>query len=358
MSHVGKTGLVLSGGGAVGAYQVGVIKALHQSGVAIDLISGASIGALNGAILASAPSIQAGIERLEEVWQTLASTSPLRGNPSVYLNYLLSAGVLLTGGRQWTLLVKSIGTLAKQVNLTLPAFLQQNEGLLSEQPLTRLMDRYLDLDALQKGLPLYVSVYETHGGTVDLFNYLLAETGLRDTAPSRFLHVQAVPVEQQKAALLASAALPLLFKSQEVGGKRYSDGGIGGWQKMQGNTPVTPLIEAGCDRVIVTHLRDGSLWDRHDFQEATILEIRPQSTLARSKGAFSGVRDLLGFHPDTLASWIEQGYQDTLKSLEKIIAALQACSALAMAEQQLELSMQKNAQVDETLATTLSRLKP
>ena len=52
-----KVGLVLSGGGAKGAYQVGALKALQELGTTIDVVAGASIGALNGAVLVSAPSI-------------------------------------------------------------------------------------------------------------------------------------------------------------------------------------------------------------------------------------------------------------------------------------------------------------
>ena len=51
-----KVGLVLSGGGAKGAYHVGVVRALNEMNIGIDMISGASIGALNGAVLASAPN--------------------------------------------------------------------------------------------------------------------------------------------------------------------------------------------------------------------------------------------------------------------------------------------------------------
>ena len=52
MSKQAKVGLVLSGGGAKGAYQVGVCKALAELGTQVDMIAGASIGALNGGVLA------------------------------------------------------------------------------------------------------------------------------------------------------------------------------------------------------------------------------------------------------------------------------------------------------------------
>ena len=60
-THAPKTGLVLSGGGAKGAYQVGVLKALHELGANVDMVAGASMGALNGAVLASATSVPEGI---------------------------------------------------------------------------------------------------------------------------------------------------------------------------------------------------------------------------------------------------------------------------------------------------------
>ena len=62
-----KFGLVMSGGGAKGAFQVGAVKALAELGVPVDGIAGASIGALNGAIVASAPSLTEAAGHLEEV---------------------------------------------------------------------------------------------------------------------------------------------------------------------------------------------------------------------------------------------------------------------------------------------------
>ena len=60
-------GLVLSGGGAKGAYQVGVLRGLLELGASIDMVAGASIGALNGAVLLGAPTLAEGVQRLEQV---------------------------------------------------------------------------------------------------------------------------------------------------------------------------------------------------------------------------------------------------------------------------------------------------
>ena len=345
-----KTGLVLSGGGAIGAYQVGVIRALIQSGASVAMIAGASIGALNGALLASASSLQEGLNRLETVWKQLAQSSPLEINVPVWLNYLVSAGLTLSPPGRMLVMAKQ---LAEKSGFKLPS---AEDGLLSDNKLTELMNQYLTPDSLASGIPLYVSMYETRGALTDIFDSSQATLGIKDTAPSTFMHIQALPFSEQKTALLASAALPLLFAPQTVGGKQYSDGGIGGWQKNQGNTPIQPLIDVGCQTIIVTHLSDGSLWDRHDFPNATILEIRPQSSLSRSEGFFSGAKNLLGFDPEKINSWIEQGYQDTLICLEKVVKASKSRQALKASEQILEQSFSKNSIADSALQDAMNRL--
>jgi len=60
----GGAGLVLSGGGAKGAYQVGVVKCLADHGVCLSTIAGTSVGALNGAVIAAAPDLDSATDRL------------------------------------------------------------------------------------------------------------------------------------------------------------------------------------------------------------------------------------------------------------------------------------------------------
>jgi len=64
----GQVALVLQGGGALGAYQVGVYEALHEAGIEPDWVIGTSIGAINGAIIAGNPP-ERRMERLEEFWK-------------------------------------------------------------------------------------------------------------------------------------------------------------------------------------------------------------------------------------------------------------------------------------------------
>jgi NTE family protein len=350
-----KVGLVLSGGGAKGAYQVGVLKALNEFEIPIDGIAGASIGALNGAILASAPTLGVGAERLEEIWHLLAENSPLQPNVPKYVRLLLNAGLHLRGMHyhqylslliesvitkliaklpiQFSGAVESLKQRADIIRQLLKRFNQDTQdGLFKNDPLHKVLDAYLDLGALTNGLPLYVSAFESAGDALDIANIIKSELGVADTADSEFFHIQSLPQEDQRKVLLASAALPLLFAPQEFGGKQYTDGGQGGWQKSQGNTPIQPLVGAGYNFIIVTHLSDGSLWSRSDFPNVTILEIRPQVSINRNQNLGGGTKDLLGFNPDNIESWIQQGYEDTKICVGRVRDALRSRSQLRASE--------------------------
>ena len=84
MSQTMKLGLALSGGGAIGAYEAGVVKALAESGTDVHMVSGASIGALNGAIIASSSGLSQAAERMAEIWDHLGNSTVLSVNKSAY----------------------------------------------------------------------------------------------------------------------------------------------------------------------------------------------------------------------------------------------------------------------------------
>lgn len=346
-----RVGLILSGGGAKGAYQAGVVKALAEMGTQVDAIAGASIGALNGAILASTPSLAEGAARLEELWCTLAAQPPLQYNLPAYLSLAMAGGMKLSLGK----LDQHIAAASQLMGAPIPAeFIRgMADGLFSSEPLRVLIDRYLDPQALQKGAPLYIAAFESQGGLRDLLSTVMAETGLRDTRPSAFFHVQSLPAHEQRDALLASAAIPVLFAARQIGGKTYTDGGLGGWIESQGNTPITPLLEAGIRNVIVTHLSDGSLWSRHRFPDANIIEIRPQTPLERD----GGYSDLLGFDQKKIPSWIAQGYADTKACIQRISDATAARSALKASEQARDMHDAALPALDLELGDALARLR-
>jgi NTE family protein len=289
-----KTGLVLSGGGARGAYQAGVLKVLRDAGIAIDMVSGASIGALNAGVLAAAPDFAAGVGRVGRLWDELAEESPLAPD---YLGYLSFAARTVAAGRSFRDLL----------NLD---WLGGECALLSDLPLRRLMAKYLDFGGLANGLPLYVSVFESEGALWDGLKAALAEIGALDTPPSDFLHLQSLPREDWQDTLLASAALPGIFRTREIRGRSYVDGGLGGWRDMRGNTPVKPLIDAGCRRIVVVHLSADAAVNRGEFPGVDFIEIRPDS------GVFGSVTDMLDFDAGKIAAWRRAGEKDARRRLK------------------------------------------
>ena len=355
MPEYSKVGLVLSGGGAKGAYQVGVLKSLVEFGVPVHVISGASIGALNGAVLASAPNLTEGTARLEEIWRELAHDSPLKHQTPSYLKLLFASGLRENAV---VAVAHSVLATAQGYGLPIPESLHQtlHSGMMDDAPLKALLDKYIDHKALSDGIPFYVSVFKSFGGLLDMASVLAAELRLLESRDSEFIHIQSKSVSERKELLLASAAIPVAFAPRQVNGSMYSDGGQGGWTKAQGNTPISPLIDAGCDVVIVTHLSDGSLWSRHDFPDTTIVEIRPQSNVARDDGILGGMKDLLGFDERKITSWIEQGYRDTQHCIGQIVQAGKARQHLKASERVRAESEANNVYADAVLSDALSRL--
>ncbi|WP_457324870.1 patatin-like phospholipase family protein, partial [Roseateles sp. P5_E11] len=70
--------LVLQGGGALGAYQVGVYQALHEAGIEPDWVIGTSIGAINAALIAGNPP-ERRMERLNDFWRHVEQQNRLAG---------------------------------------------------------------------------------------------------------------------------------------------------------------------------------------------------------------------------------------------------------------------------------------
>ncbi|MEI0739408.1 patatin-like phospholipase family protein [Paenibacillus sp. JTLBN-2024] len=86
-------GLVLSGGGARGAYEVGVAQYLASQNLVPSAYAGASIGALNAVYMAGAPSFRDGVSRLTEIWESLCIEEIVKLNKQLVLLGLVHAAV-------------------------------------------------------------------------------------------------------------------------------------------------------------------------------------------------------------------------------------------------------------------------
>lgn len=287
-----KLGLALSGGGACGAYEVGVVKALAKLGLEPRVIAGSSIGALNGAIIASSRLNKAAVQ-LEKIWGDLHPEKVLQ--PRQRLKKRTSSPVSHRLRRKHSGNY-SVGTPEKSKEFT----------LFDDGPLDSILSTALNLKRLYKGKCFYVSVFPASqgltGAFADLFHWLLS------SRKSEFFHVQSLPREKVLTLLKASAAIPLAFPPQEINGRVYRDGCLGGRNISQGSIPVQPLADAGCTHIITVILDHSARLIYDAWPEIKLVEIRPSKPILR----LGSIKSIFDFSPERIRNLIAMGEKDTL----------------------------------------------
>jgi len=230
-----KTGLVLSGGGARGAYQVGVLKAmseLHpkQAVNPFSIITGTSAGALNAVSLASsANNFRLGVKKVERIWSNLEVEHVVRSrhrdmakNLTRFIVSLFNSGI--GGGRP--------------------------VSLLDNDPLGHLLIKSVRFDNLQKridaGLLDAVAVTATSYVTGNCVSFFQG----RDDLPA-WKKAKRVGVKDQLNVyhLMASTAIPGVFPSVKIGSDYFGDG------SMRQLAPLSTALNLGAERVVVIGVR-------------------------------------------------------------------------------------------------------
>lgn len=167
--HAGPVAFVLSGGGNLGALQIGMMRALAEREIRPDVVVGCSVGAINGAALAQDPSL-AGIGRIERLWRELDGKDLM---PS--------------------------GFLPRAVSLA-----RRGEAIHDNEGLRRLLEEQLDARTFEE-LEIPFQCVAT------------------DVIGVREMWFRTGPLIEP---ILASAALPAVYPAVEIDGVRYLDGGI------------------------------------------------------------------------------------------------------------------------------------
>jgi NTE family protein len=186
MRPVRKTAFVLSGGASLGAVQV---RALYERGIAPDLILGASVGAVNGAFIASRPPTPKTAEELATVWRDVGRQQVFPLNP-------------LTG---------------------FFGFFGARDHLISSHGLRNLVEHHTGFIALEDApIPFHVVATDLLSG--------------RELRLSQGSAVEAV---------MASTAIPGVFPPVDWEGRQLIDGGV------SNNTPIADAVELGAERIYV-----------------------------------------------------------------------------------------------------------
>lgn len=203
-------GIVLEGGGARGAYQIGAWKALREAGIQIKGIAGASVGALNGALMCMDD-----YEKAEDIWKNITYSQVMDVDDS--------------------LMEQIRGVNLKKLNLDLKIVAEQavrifRDGGFDVAPLKALIEEAADEERIRRSdRELYVTTFSV------------------DDMKAQVIDVKGLPDGEISNALLASAYFPA-FKNEKLSGKRYIDGG--GFN----NVPVNVLLERDYKDIIVIRI--------------------------------------------------------------------------------------------------------
>ena len=228
----GDLALVMTGGGARGAYQVGVLRALARRfpGLGFPIITGVSAGAINAAHLAHHPGTLAqSLDDLHALWAGLSPERIFRVDVPALLRNMGGWGVQLAGGGVRETRVRGLVDTAPLWGL-LKEVLKPRDGEITG------IDENLARGTL-KAVALGTTSYTT-GQSVVWVQGREIETWTR---PQR----RAVQTKLRVEHVMASAALPLFFPAVQVGTHWYGDGGI------RLTAPLSPALHLGAHKILV-----------------------------------------------------------------------------------------------------------
>jgi NTE family protein len=230
---------VLSGGGSQGSFEVGVLRYLYDGlGIEPAILVGSSVGAIIAAKLAEGIDAETGarpIDDLEDIWRGLRSNSDmwltepwldkLRSQVAWASDLRGRAGEHGTAGSQARVVMRMLGEIVRnppEADGTVDALRQamKAKSLLRMDPVRRIVETHIDPEKIRRsGLALRVGAVSLERGELRYVDERGRMTE-RDGAP---VGVDPVPLRD---AVLASAAIPVVFPPIELGGEHYVDGGV------------------------------------------------------------------------------------------------------------------------------------
>lgn len=250
-------GLVLAGGGTKGAYEVGVWKAIKELDLNIKAVVGASIGALNGALI-----LQDDYKAMEELYEKI------------------QIGNIMEVGDDFDT-DKNIFNVSNLKNLAVDYTGQKG---LSNDPLRKTINQYVDMDKL-------------YSSNID---FGLITVKAKDMSPVEVFKKD-VPKEKMVEYLLASSCFPI-FKPQVIDGEEYLDGGL------YDNIPINMLIKKGYKNIIVVDVAGVGLKRKMIKKDVYLKVISPNESLG---GTFE-------FNHQKIKDNIQLGYLDCMRAFNKL----------------------------------------
>lgn len=249
-------GLVLEGGGAKGAYQIGAWKALREAGIRIKGIAGTSVGALNGALICMGD-----LEKAESLWENISYSQIMSVDDKIMEDIFKQKKISRDALKDMMDYISAGG-----VDIT---------------PLKELIAECVDEEKIQNS-------------SMDLYIHTFSVDEMRDLN----VDLKGIEPELIKDFLLASSYIFPIFKSEKLHGKTYIDGGA------INNVPVDTLIEKEYKDIIVVRIFGIGREKKVKIPEdTTIYTIAPTVSLG----------SILDFNPKRSKIHLKRGYFDTMR---------------------------------------------
>ena len=289
-------GLVFSGGGGKGAYEIGVWKYLHEIGLDnyVKAVSGTSVGALNAALFTGSS-----YEQAEKLWLNIDQSkilSPKKIQPEDIADWLIKNGITATVVARSAGKIVSAGivTVSKLNDMLLTR--TKGDYLFSRDGLSEMIEESLNIDMLNNNdIPCFVTCVRCSDLKIERFKL------------NEYLY------DDVRIILLASSAIPIIFPNEIFDGENYCDGGI---PLVGDNTPIQPVYDTGIDNIIVVHLNRETIIDKSQYPSSNIIEIVPSIDLGNA------VNGTLDFSPSGAKQRIDVGYEDAKKILQPMLEML------------------------------------
>jgi NTE family protein len=224
-----RAGLVLTGGGARAAYQVGAIKAVHEvlgrpAKNPFPIVCGTSAGAINAAMLAAqADDFNAAVATLLEQWEHMRCSKI----------YRTDSWSIAKSGARWLSSMMLVSN-------------RNPVSLLDNTPLRKTLEKGLSFERIQQNIDsgaLYAVCVTASGYTSgQSVSFFQGGSGLEGWERNQRI---GAAVSMKLEYLLASSALPFIFPAVKVHREYFGDG------SMRQIAPVSPALHLGADRVLV-----------------------------------------------------------------------------------------------------------
>ncbi len=265
-------GLVLEGGGVKGAYELGALIALTEKGYSFHAVTGTSIGALNGAVMASQ-----GIEKLAEYWEEAKYCPVFDFDDDMVarfrqkdfdLDLIIAAGKKLLSARE---------------------IIRQSYEHTLRFVYDRLKEEEIRSSAIDFGCVTY---------------------NISDMEPFEAMKKD-IPEGKLIDYIVASACFPI-FPPKQIDGKKFIDGGV------YDNMPINLLARTGCRKMIVVRTNPVSKQPKRRIEQPDldIFYITPSANLGRA----------MAFSPERIENLKQLGYADAARAIAEAEAALSAAA--------------------------------